>query len=97
MPQVIWRAGLDLNPIDVSDVRQVRGLETLVWSGKEDRLTNLRAALSLARVDPPRVIAGDLRADRPATGGSNAHGCHGHGVAHRSARLCATHWSAPIL
>jgi hypothetical protein len=59
-------AGLDLNPIDVNDAEQVRWLETLVWPGEEDRLTSLRAALSLAREDPPRVIAGDLRTDLPA-------------------------------
>jgi hypothetical protein len=65
-PEVVWRAGLDLNPIDVNDVEQVRWLETLVWPGEEDRLTNLRAARNAAREDPPRVIAGDLRTDLPA-------------------------------
>jgi hypothetical protein len=65
-PEVVWRAGLDLNPIDVNDAEQVRWLETLVWPGEEDRLTNLRAALNAAREDPPRVIAGDLRTDLPA-------------------------------
>jgi hypothetical protein len=65
-PEVVWRAGLDLNPIDVNDAEQVRWLETLVWPGEEDRLTNLRAALNVAREDPPRIIAGDLRTDLPA-------------------------------
>jgi hypothetical protein len=65
-PEVVWRAGLDLNPIDVNDVEQVRWLETLVWPGEEDRLTSLRAALSLAGEGPSRVIAGDLRTDLPA-------------------------------
>jgi hypothetical protein len=65
-PEVVWRAGLDLNPIDVNDVEQVRWLETLVWPGDEDRLTNLRAALRVAREDPPRVSAGDLRTGLPA-------------------------------
>jgi hypothetical protein len=65
-PEVVWRAGLDLNPIDVNDAEQVRWLETFVWPGEEDRLTSLRAALSLAREEPPRVIAGDLRTDLSA-------------------------------
>lgn len=31
LPQVVWRAGIDLNPLDVGDDDDVRWLETLVW------------------------------------------------------------------
>jgi hypothetical protein len=59
-PEVVWRAGLDLAPVDIDDVAW---LEALVWPGEGDRLAQLRAALTVARADPPRVVAGDLRRD----------------------------------
>src|ERR1044072_8031784 len=31
LPQIVWRAGLDLNPVDLSDAGEVAWLETLVW------------------------------------------------------------------
>jgi hypothetical protein len=63
---VAWRAGLDLEPVDVYDRDEVAWLEALVWPGEGNRLRQLRAALALARADPPRVVAGDLRRDLPA-------------------------------
>jgi hypothetical protein len=61
LPHIAWRAGLDLNPLDVTDADQVAWLETLVWPGQMERLTRLRAAVRVARADPPRVVRGDLR------------------------------------
>jgi hypothetical protein len=66
LPEVAWRAGLDVSPIDVTDDESVRWLESLVWPGEGDRLALLRAALSIARADPPRIVRGDLRRDLPA-------------------------------
>lgn len=65
-PEVLWRRGLDLDPIDVRDDDQVRWLETLVWPEQHDRLARLRAGVALARRDPPPVVRGDLRADLDA-------------------------------
>lgn len=64
--EVAWRAGLDLDPIDVRDEAQVRWLEALVWPGEGDRLELLRGAVRVARNDPPAVVRGDLRSDLPA-------------------------------
>jgi hypothetical protein len=61
--EVGWRAGLDSDPIDINNDDQIAWLEALVWPGEPDRLENLRAALAVARQDPPRIIRGDLRAD----------------------------------
>jgi hypothetical protein len=63
LPQVVWRAGLDLNPIDVRDDDQCAWLEALVWPDQEQRLHHLRAALAVARRDPPRVLRGNLLHD----------------------------------
>jgi hypothetical protein len=61
--EVVWRAGLDLRPVDLGDEDQVRWLEALVWPGEEYRLHGLRAACEVARANPPRVVQGDLRTD----------------------------------
>jgi len=66
VPRIAWRAGLDLDPIDLRDDEQVAWLETLVWPDQPDRLERLRAAIAVARRDPPQVLAGDLLRDLPA-------------------------------
>jgi hypothetical protein len=66
LPEVVWRAGLDLAPVDVRDDEAVRWLELLVWPGEEYRLDDLRGAVAVARADPPRVVCGDLIEDLPA-------------------------------
>jgi hypothetical protein len=63
IPQVIWRAGLDLDPVDISDPNQVAWLEALVWPEQMDRLAKLRAAIRIAEEEKPRVVKGDLRTD----------------------------------
>jgi hypothetical protein len=62
-PDVVWRAGLDLEPIDIDDPDRVRWLELLIWPGEEYRLKTLRAALEVARAVRPRVVRGDLTTD----------------------------------
>jgi hypothetical protein len=58
--EVAWRAGIDLNPLDVTDPDDVRWLETLVWPGEDGRLERLHAAVGIARREPPRIVRGDL-------------------------------------
>ncbi|MBD7919855.1 DUF2332 domain-containing protein [Cellulomonas sp. Sa3CUA2] len=60
LPEVVWRAGVDLAPVDVTDDDACAWLETLVWPEHDERRARLRAALAVARTDPPRVVAGDL-------------------------------------
>jgi hypothetical protein len=64
--EVAWRVGLDLAPVDRGEASEVRWLEALVWPGEEYRLPLLRAAIEVARTDPPLVVRGDLRRDLPA-------------------------------
>jgi hypothetical protein len=66
LPEVAWRAGLDLNPLDVNDPDDVRWLSCLVWPGEGDREERLAAAVEAARRDPPAVHRGDLLTDLPA-------------------------------
>ena len=63
---IAWRAGLDLNPLDVRRDDDVRWLSCLVWPGEGDREQRLAAAIASARRDPPVVHRGDLLTDLPA-------------------------------
>ena len=60
---MVWRGGLDLNPLDVRDDDAMRWLQTLVWPEHADRRTRLAAAVALAREDPPELDRGDLTHD----------------------------------
>ncbi|WP_127793619.1 DUF2332 domain-containing protein [Agromyces sp. LHK192] len=60
LPEVVWRGGIDLHPLDVRDADDVAWLEALVWPEHDDRRRRLRAAAALAAADPPRIVAGDL-------------------------------------
>ena len=60
LPEVVWRAGIDLNPLDVRDPDDVAWLDALIWPEHDDRRARLRAAARIAMADPPRIVAGDL-------------------------------------
>jgi hypothetical protein len=66
VPAVVWRAGIDLNPLDVRNDDDMAWLETLVWPDQPDRAARLRAAIAVAREDPPHIVAGDLLTALPA-------------------------------
>jgi hypothetical protein len=66
LPEVAWRAGIDLNPLDVRDDDAMAWLRTLVWPEHEDRRTRLSAAVRLALSDPPPLVRGDLVESLPA-------------------------------
>ena len=65
-PDVVWRAGVDLNPLDVTDDDAAAWLEILVWPEQDERRARLRAALEVTRREPPYVVRGDLREQLPA-------------------------------
>jgi hypothetical protein len=48
VPEICWRAGLDLNPLDVTRDDDVRWLSCLVWPGEGDRAERLAAAIATA-------------------------------------------------
>lgn len=62
MPEIVWRRGIDLNPIDVGDPAAIDWLATLVWPGPDHdaRVTRLRAAAALVSAEPPEIVRGDL-------------------------------------
>lgn len=63
VPEVVWRAGIDLNPLDVANDEDVAWLSCLVWPGEADRAERLRQAVDAARRRPPVIVRGDLLDD----------------------------------
>jgi hypothetical protein len=70
LPTVVWRCGLDLNPLDLRSHDDVDWLQTLVWPDHVERAERLRAAVEMARADPPAIIEGDLLKDLPMAASS---------------------------
>ncbi|MEU6202201.1 DUF2332 domain-containing protein [Micromonospora musae] len=66
LPEVVWRAGLDLNPLDVTDPADVAWLDALIWPEHAHRRERLRAAAAVAAAEPPLLVRGDLVDDLPA-------------------------------
>ncbi|WP_433221293.1 DUF2332 domain-containing protein [Microtetraspora malaysiensis] len=66
VPDVVWRAGLDLNPLDVTDSADVAWLDALIWPEHAHRRARLQAAAAIAAAEPPLLLRGDLVDDLPA-------------------------------
>jgi hypothetical protein len=65
LPEVVWRAGLDLNPLRANREQDRRWLASLVWPEQSDRAERLNRALDVVAAEPPRLDRGDLLADLP--------------------------------
>jgi hypothetical protein len=59
MPDIVWRAGIDLAPLDARDDADRRFLTTLVWPGEAGRAQRIDAALDVVAADPPDIVQGD--------------------------------------
>jgi hypothetical protein len=67
VPEIAWRAGLDLNPLDPADPDVRHWLECLVWPEHRDRAETLRTALGAAAgLGGLRVDTGDALDRLPA-------------------------------
>ncbi|MFF2925601.1 DUF2332 domain-containing protein [Streptomyces celluloflavus] len=68
LPEIVWRAGIDLNPLDpAAEPDDLRWLHALLWPGDPDRAARLSAAVEAVRTAPrPRMVRGDLVEELPA-------------------------------
>ncbi|MFF5791840.1 DUF2332 domain-containing protein [Paeniglutamicibacter sp. NPDC012692] len=70
LPDIAWRAGVDLNPLDGTDPETVAWLRSLVWPGQTERLKQLDEALETlsalksgaygSTAGAPTLMTGDL-------------------------------------
>jgi hypothetical protein len=75
LPEVVWRTGIDLNPLDVNNTDEMKWLESLLWPGEGKRETQLQEAIAVAKTVPATLINGDfvdLLADVAATAPEDA-------------------------
>lgn len=63
VPEVASRLGLELNALDVRSEDDMRWLRALVWPEHDERRRVLRAAVEVAREDPPEVRTADVFED----------------------------------
>lgn len=71
MPEIVWRRGADLVPLDIADPDDVSWLEALLPPDRPDRRARLAAAIATVRDSGPgagsaRVVEGDAVAALPA-------------------------------
>jgi hypothetical protein len=66
IPQIVWRQGLDLNPMNVHDDAAIKWLLACVWPDHHERRRRLEGAIDVAKAQPPIVRTGDLVDDLPA-------------------------------
>lgn len=59
MPEVVWRAGVDLAPLDVKEAGDRAWLQALVWPGERQRAERICAAIEIVSAEPPLLLAGD--------------------------------------
>lgn len=62
LPNVVWRAGVDLHPLDARAGEDRRWLTGLVWPGESGRRERIDAALDVAAADPPLMREADAAA-----------------------------------
>lgn len=60
MPEIVWRAGMDLNPLDPGDPDTVEWLRALVWPEQTHRLDRLTKACAIAAAEKLDVRRGDI-------------------------------------
>lgn len=60
LPDVSWRAGVDLNPLDVTNAEDVAWLNACIWPEHDERRDRLERAVKIAAADPPKILSGDL-------------------------------------
>lgn len=59
VPEIVWRAGIDLNPLDPRAPETAAWLGGLVWPGETGRARRVTDALAIAAAEPPLLVQGD--------------------------------------
>ena len=63
--RIAWRAGIDLNPIDVTDADAMRWLRALIFPEHLERHQEIEAGARIVRANPVPIVTGDALAHLP--------------------------------
>ncbi len=63
--RIAWRAGIDLNPIDVTDADAMRWLRALIFPEHLERHRETEAAARIVRANPVPIVTGDALTHLP--------------------------------
>lgn len=74
--RIAWRAGVDLNPIDVTDADAMRWLRALIFPEHLERHQETEAAARIARDNPVPIVTGDALIHLPALLAQAPQGSH---------------------
>jgi hypothetical protein len=66
LPEVVWRAGIDLAPLDPTAEDTRAWLTGLVWPGETGRADRIATSLRIAASDPPLLVTADAASDAVA-------------------------------
>ena len=58
-PDVVWRHGIDREPVDVRDDTAIAWLRACIWADQLDRIERFEEAVATVRQDPPPITQGD--------------------------------------
>jgi hypothetical protein len=62
----VWRKGIDLDPVDLSDHRALLWQRALIWPERIDRQERLQAAREIMLAEPVHIVEGDATQLLPA-------------------------------
>ncbi len=57
---VAFRVGIDRDPVDLAADNEISWMRACIWPEHLGRLANFDAAIQIARLDPPKVMEGDM-------------------------------------
>jgi hypothetical protein len=65
VPPIAARVGIDQSPISLDDQAGLRWLKACIWPEQPERHLRFDAAVARSRLDPPRLVRGDLIDELP--------------------------------
>jgi hypothetical protein len=60
VPEVVARVGVDVDPVDVTDVNDARWLRACLWPDHPEPAARLEAEMALAATNPPVLLQGNV-------------------------------------
>ena len=60
LPEISWRRGIDLNPLDLTNPDHLAWLRSCIWPEHTERRERFDLAVAIAAENTPTIVGGDL-------------------------------------